>query len=111
MSTSIEEIEARMAAHDTPGGLHITYDDGQNVRVEGMEPCPFCGPVEGGARRPYVQVRMLGILPNARAVCPACFCSTAPYVPDCLTYEVGGRNVTRDLAIEAAVSGWNRRAS
>lgn len=107
---SIDEIEARMAARETPGGMHITYDDGQNVRVKGMAPCPLCGPVEGGTRQPYVQVRAWGVGTfNARAVCPVCFCSTAPVGPGCPTYEVGGRNVTRDLAIEAAVERWSRR--
>ena len=30
---------------ETIGGLRVVYDDGQNVRVEGMAPCPWCGEV------------------------------------------------------------------
>lgn len=27
----------------TPNGLHITYDDGQNVHVAELRECPWCG--------------------------------------------------------------------
>lgn len=42
---------------ETVGGLRVVYDDGQNVRVEGMAPCPWCGEVRDDPYlRPYVQV-------------------------------------------------------
>lgn len=31
------------APRETPHGLRVTRDDGQNVGVDGMLPCPFCG--------------------------------------------------------------------
>lgn len=27
----------------TPNGLHVTYDDGQNVHVAELRECPWCG--------------------------------------------------------------------
>lgn len=94
----------------TIGGLRVTYDDGQNVRAEGMEPCPWCGPQEDTHLRPYVQVG--GVLRpsyEARVVCPVCHVATARSWQDS-EYVLGtDDNVTRDLAIEKAANRWNRR--
>ena len=94
----------------TIGGLRVTYDDGQNVRAEGMEPCPWCGPQEDTHLRPYVQVG--GVLRpsyEARVVCPVCHVATARVWHD-PAYVLGtDENVTRDLAIEKAVKRWNER--
>lgn len=107
---TIEETEARSAPRETPGGVRVTYDDGQNVRVEGMAPCPWCGPVDGETRRPYVQVSRVRSEDEARAVCPVCHAATAHVGPAARTFDRGGRELTRDLAIEMAVERWNGRA-
>lgn len=108
---TIDEAEARMAARETPGGLHVTYDDGQNVHVEEMWPCPWCGLREMERDRPYVQVSSVYLMPDARVVCPRCHASTPHVGPSCPTYDRGGRNVTRDIAVEMAVERWNSRRS
>lgn len=94
----------------TPGGLRVTHDDGQNVRVEGMGPCPWCGPAGRPDLRPYVQVR--GVYRpsmEARVVCPVCHAATAMDRQDPAYVLATDEDVTLDLAIERAVKRWNRR--
>lgn len=59
----------------TPNGLRVTYDDGQNVRVDGMAPCPWCGPKADARKMPYIQTWSI-YKPDvdARTVCPICTC-------------------------------------
>lgn len=95
---------------ETIGGLRVVYD-GQNVRVEGMAPCPWCGEVRDDPYlRHYVQVSGVH-RPSyeARAVCPTCHAATATEWAD-PAYVLGtDRNVTRDRAVERAVARWNDR--
>lgn len=95
---------------ETPGGLRVTYDDGQNVRVEGVAPCPWCGPAGRPDLRPYVQVRGT-FRPSceARVVCPTCHVATTHVWQDPAHVLATDEDVTRDLAIEKAVNRWNRR--
>ena len=94
----------------TPGGLRVTYDDGQNVRVDGMAPCPWCGPKADARKGPYIQTWSI-YKPDvdARTVCPICHVSTTRDYQTA-THDPTGRDVTRDLAIEKAVERWNRRS-
>ena len=93
----------------TPNGLRVTYDDGRNVRVAEMRGCPWCGKAEGF--EPYVQTSdfMRGYA-EARVVCASCHVSTTRVYRDKTTLVETGEDVTRDLAIEAAVNLWNERS-
>lgn len=93
----------------TVNGLHVTSDDGQNVRVGEMRECPWCGRAEG--LEPYVQTWDLGAdYAEARVVCASCHASTTRLWQNRTELVGTGEDVTRDLAIEKAVAAWNRRA-
>lgn len=99
---TIEEVEALKAS--------VTYDDGQNARVEGMEPCPFCGP-QSGPLAPYVQYGPEwgdGSM-DARVVCPVCHVATTRAYGEPWTIRATGERVAKWLAIMEAVRLWNIR--
>lgn len=83
----------------------ITYDDGQNVRMSDLLPCPICG---GEAYVQYGPEWCAGAM-DARVVCSACHVATphetSPGVYDTRT----GESVAKYLAIARARDGWNRR--
>lgn len=99
---TIVEIEAVRDA--------ITYDDGQNVRVEGMAPCPWCGPQEGHLM-PFVQVgpEWAGGMIDSRVVCGCCHVATSHESCQRLTRTDTGEDVTRLAAIAMSVKKWNDR--
>ena len=99
---TIDEIEAVRRS--------ITYDDGQNVRVEGMAPCPWCGPREGH-QAPFVQVgpEWAGGTIDSRVVCGCCHVATSHESCQRLTRTDTGEDVTRLAAIAMSVKKWNRR--
>lgn len=101
-------IEQRPDAY--AGDLLVIYDDGQNVRVDGMEPCPWCGPQDRLDLRPYVQVSQI-FKPSveARVVCPMCHVATVHDWQNETRLIATNEDVTRDLAIEKAVGRWNDR--
>lgn len=109
--SAVDPREGFACDRETIGGLRVVYDDGQNVRVEGMAPCPWCGEVRDDPYlRPYVQVSGVH-RPSyeARAVCPTCHAATAMEWQD-PSYVLGtDLNVTRDRAVERAVARWNDR--
>lgn len=88
----------------------ITYDDGQNVRVDGVEPCPWCGPQEYGSQ-PYVQVgpEWGGGGIDARVVCPVCHVATSHEYSPRMLVTATGEDVTRLNAIALSVFKWNHR--
>ena len=88
----------------------ITYDDGQNVRVDGMESCPWCGHQEYGSQ-PYVQVgpEWGGGGIDARVVCPVCHVATSHEYSPRMWVTATGEDVTRLNAIALAVFKWNHR--
>lgn len=98
------------APRTTPHGLSVTRDDGQNVGVAELLPCPFCGAT--GGRGPYVQVgpEWGDRSYDARVVCSRCHVSTIRETASGTELAATGEDVTRDLAVEAAVERWNRRA-
>lgn len=104
----LHDIESRANAHDTPNGMHVVWDDGQNARVEGMEPCPWCGPFHDLHRQPFIQARDSAVgYAEARVICPCCHVSTTYVDVTRTTRTDTGEDVTRDLAIEKAVHLWN----
>lgn len=104
------DMAARSHAHNTPHGLRVSYDDGQTVWVEGIEPCPWCGPRDRFKQRPFIQTHRLGDwFVDARVVCPMCHVATSDESEVKAYRKDGGEDVTRDLAIEKAYWKWNRR--
>lgn len=100
---SMERIEAVKAS--------VTYDDGQNLRVEVMKPCPFCGPQEG-TLAPFVQYGPEwgdGSV-DARVVCGCCHVATAHVMGEGWRYAPTGESVAKWLAVMEAVRIWNTRA-
>lgn len=98
----IEEIEAVRES--------VTYDDGQNMRVRGMEPCPFCGPLDGPLA-PFVQYGPEwgdGSM-DARVVCGCCHVATSRESAPRITVVDTGENVTKYAAVAFAVQKWNKR--
>lgn len=99
---TIESIEAVKAS--------VTYDDGQNARVDGMMPCPFCGPHDGSLA-PFVQYGPEwgdGSM-DARVVCPVCHVATTRATGSPWTVAATGERVSKWLAIMGAVRLWNTR--
>lgn len=86
------------------------YDDGQNVRTDMEKECPWCGPQEGSSA-PYVQVfyPQDSTFAEARVVCPVCHVATSREWVHRTTRVSDGKDVTRDLVVEAAVAKWNAR--
>ena len=90
----------------------VTYDDGQHLRVDGMRPCPFCGPQEGSLA-PFVQYGPEwgdGSM-DARVVCGCCHVATSRESAPRLTVTGTGENVTKYAAAAKAVRKWNVRAN
>lgn len=89
----------------------VTHDDGQNVFIDGMKACPWCGEQEDESLRPYVQVgpTWAGGLVDARVVCPVCHVSTARVSAGKVTSLASGEDVTRYAAIATARARWNGR--
>lgn len=98
-----EDIEGARSA--------ITYDDGQNVFLDGMKACPWCGEQTDESLRPYVQVgpTWAGGLVDARAVCPVCHVSTTRVTAAKVVSLASGEDVTRLAAIASARGLWNGR--
>lgn len=93
----------------TPNGLHVTYDDGQNVHVAELRECPWCGSELEGCE-PYVQTwDLMANYDEARVVCPSCGVATTRVWHNKTMIAKTGEDVTRDLAIEEAVILWNER--
>lgn len=88
----------------------VTYDDGQNVMVEGMEPCPFCG-TQSGPLAPYVQYgpEWADGSMDARVVCGRCHVATARVTGEPWTVRATGENLAKWMAIMGAVRLWNIR--
>lgn len=103
---SLSRAEARMNRRRTPHGMRVTYDDGQNVCVDELGPCPWCGPQTREDLRPYVQVRGRSWpLPHLRVICPVCKASTA-----FTTYEGADTDAAAlDEAVEDVIARWNAR--
>lgn len=98
----LESIEAARTS--------VTYDDGQNLRIDGMKPCPFCGPQEG-ALAPYVQYGPEwgdGSI-DARVVCGRCHVATAQVTGEPWVVRATGKSVAKWLAVMGAVRVWNNR--
>lgn len=92
----------------------IIRDDGQNVFVNDLKPCPFCGhehAVPDERQGPYVQVSVLfGDMIDARVVCGKCHVSTTRATSSSLYDADTGENYTRIDAIFGAKQLWNTRA-
>lgn len=85
----------------------LSEDSGQTAYSSLLRPCPFCG------GRPWIQYWPypddMGY--EARVVCGDCHVSTSrDYQSGRTTYLPTGEDITRLLAIEAAIHTWNRRA-
>lgn len=97
------------AVRKTPNGLHVTYDDGQNVHVAELRECPWCGGELEGCE-PYVQTwDLMANYDEARVVCPSCGVATTRVWNNKTTLAKTGEDITRDLAVELAVALWNER--
>ena len=107
----IAEAEARMAGLRE---LESTFegDTGQTLYSSALDPCPFCGAgSDPCGPRPWVQTSdALSGGWEARVVCGGCHVATArEWVAGPVTYLPTGEDITRLLAVEKAVSSWNRR--
>lgn len=83
----------------------ITYDDGQNVRMSDLLPCPICG---GEAYVQYGPEWPMGMI-DARVVCSSCHVSTSRETSSGVYDARTGEGVARYLAIGKARDVWNRR--
>ncbi len=83
----------------------LTEGSGQTAYSTLLLPCPFCG------GRAWIQAHDMGWGCEARVVCGQCHVATSR---ECesgrVTYVPTGEDVTRLLAIDKAIAGWNRRA-
>lgn len=92
----------------------IISDDGQNVFINDLKPCPFCGhehAIPDKRQGPYAQVSVLfGDMVDARVVCSHCHVSTTRATSAGEFYTEPGENATRLDAIYGAKQLWNTRA-
>ena len=85
----------------------LVDDTGQTAYSGQLLPCPFCGGRAWVQCWPYPDD--MGY--EARVVCGDCHVSTSrDYQSGRVTYLPTGEDITRMLAIEAAIHTWNRRA-
>lgn len=92
----------------------IIRDDGQNVFLNDLKPCPFCGheyAIHEERQGPYVQVHeMFNGMADARVVCSHCHVSTTRATSASLYDADTFENQTRLDAIYGAKQLWNGRA-
>ena len=82
----------------------LSSDTGQTAFSSLLKSCPFCG-----KDRAWLQT-WGGSYVEARVVCGSCHVATSIVGAVGTVHEPTGRDVTRLMAMEQAISSWNRRA-